>query len=668
MDTAHDITQRFIEPLCDETRNLFKACRFSPQDRLRLTLDGDGKRFIAELFSLSHDGREVYPSHAAYTWVKRIPERKEIHGRYAAFELAGTDFTVLLISHVWPKDQLILDEDASVLYNYLLQRFIMQTEKSRDRAMYKINKCGWEVNRGMWGRKYQDNAAFPLAGYQTLALDGAYKQEGAALFMEQGTGKTPIVIARINNEARELNESRMYRTIIVCPKNVRANWKNEFIRFSTVQGRVAVLRGGALERVKLLVEAFQENNDGARWVAIVCSYETLIRSWDVLKTISWDLAVADESHFFKAPSTKRWKYMQQLRELSSQRMVLTGTPISNWLLDIYTQLEFLGEGLSGFMSWKNFRSYYGKWEKREHGEVLVGYKNVPLIQERLARLAFMIRKEEAMPNLPEKMYDVIEVEMTPEQTEYYAKLQKQLALEIKADLEAAEAAGRPKQLTVNNILTKLLRLAQITSGFITWDPHYDDDGNIVEDRQVDRLDPNPKIEELVEQLKYKGPNDKTIVWACWVQDIRSIAARLTLEGIKCVTYYGSTPDKEREAIERSFNEDPTVKVLIGNPAAGGTGLNLLGYDYWNEQPLTTNANHVIYYSQNWSMTARSQSEDRAHRRGTRRPVRYTDLTVPGTIDEEIRVRVLQKKKVALAIQDVRDILDRVLKSVPTIGD
>jgi len=266
------------------------------------------------------------------------------------------------------------------------------------------------------------------------------------------------------------------------------------------------------------------------------------------------------------------------------------------------------------------------------------------------------------------MYDVIEVEMTPEQTEYYAKLQKQLALEIKADLEAAEAAGRPKQLTVNNILTKLLRLAQITSGFITWDPHYDDDGNIVEDRQVDRLDPNPKIEELVEQLKYKGPNDKTIVWACWVQDIRSIAARLTLEGIKCVTYYGSTPDKEREAIERSFNEDPTVKVLIGNPAAGGTGLNLLGYDYWNEQPLTTNANHVIYYSQNWSMTARSQSEDRAHRRGTRRPVRYTDLTVPGTIDEEIRVRVLQKKKVALAIQDVRDILDRVLKSVPTIGD
>ena len=136
-----------------------------------------------------------------------------------------------------------------------------------------------------------------------------------------------------------------------------------------------------------------------------------------------------------------------------------------------------------------------------------------------------------------------------------------------------------------------------------------------------------------------------------------------------MTFFGKTKDAERVENEYRFNCDPNCKVFIGNPAAGGTGLNLIGYPpeghaIYKETGKTledweTNANHVIYYSQNWSPTARSQSEKRAHRRGTREPVRVTDLVVPNTIDQEIRDVVLNKQVNALELSDLRKILQKI---------
>ena len=217
-------------------------------------------------------------------------------------------------------------------------------------------------------------------------------------------------------------------------------------------------------------------------------------------------------------------------------------------------------------------------------------------------------------------------------------------------------------LVVRCILTKLLRLAQITSGFIVFNPVYDVNGDVESAGSIDRLDPNPKVERLVEILKEKGPNQKTIVWSCWVQDIKTIASRLELEGIDAVTYYGGTSDADRDIAVARFNNDPACKVFIGNPAAGGTGLNLRGYDPDKES--STNCDHVIYFSQNWSMVSRSQSEDRVHRRGTRVNVRITDLCIPGTIDEEIRTRVTDKRNVAYQMQDIRNILRILLDHDP----
>jgi SNF2 family DNA or RNA helicase len=334
-------------------------------------------------------------------------------------------------------------------------------------------------------------------------------------------------------------------------------------------------------------------------------------------------------------------------------MALTGTPITNVLFDLYTQLEWLGEGFSGFSSFEAFKKYYGKFTKRGRFNVLTEYKNVPLIQERLARLAFQIRKDEALPNLPEKLLDIVEVEMTSEQMKIYCEVRDNLMAEAKAAMDAAEAEGKPRQLIINNILTKF--------------PVFDNEGNEIEPKTCDRLDPNPKIEALVELFQDKKPEQKTIIWACWKQDIRSITARLKLEGIDVVTYFGETSDEDRDEAVRRFNTDPKCTVFVGNPQAGGTGLNLLGYSP-DDPSCTSNCDHVIYYSQTWSPTTRSQSEDRAHRRGTRVNVRYTDLCIPNTIDEEIRTRVCAKRVAAMSLQDVRVIMQRLTELTPEIGD
>jgi len=541
--TVKDITDRVVEPLCEETARLFRPLKVAHDDRLHIALDDEGRCFIVHAYRqlpyIFHwTGRfdETDPFELPYyieeargsatwvatsQWITRLPERTRQAGSLIHWKIAATDFTVLVINAIWPHKQVVFDPDARIVYDYLLHRFVGQTMTARERATFKIKHAEPEF-------LFRDNERLPLAPYQRVALKGIMGQEGSALFMEQGTGKTPVVIARICNEA-EMNGSHLYRALIVAPKNVRTNWRNEFSRFATVPGKVAVLRGGQLARVKLLVEAFAKDAN-SKWVAIIASYETVSRSWEALRMIEWDLVVLDESHYIKSPRAKRTKKMLELRACSRQRMVLTGTPITNSLLDLFTQLEFLDEGQSGFLLWETFRQFYGKFVRRKRIRTLVSYKNVPLLQERLARIAFMIQKTEALPDLPPKMQNVEEVEMSKKQFELYCSVRDQLAVEIKEDMENAERAGRPKQLTVNSVLTKLLRLAQITSGFIVWDAQYSDDGEEVRKSRTEHLAPNPKLEMLVKLLKEKGPTEKTVVWACWVADIVRIQARLEQEG------------------------------------------------------------------------------------------------------------------------------------------
>jgi SNF2 family DNA or RNA helicase len=330
----------------------------------------------------------------------------------------------------------------------------------------------------------------------------------------------------------------------------------------------------------------------------------------------------------------------------------------------------MGKGLSGFSTFENFRSFHGKWKTAKGGSgvrILSGFKNIPLIQERLARLAFLILKKDAGLDLPDKVYDLYEVSMTMAQAKMYKQMATKLVIEIDEMMAVAQAEG--KQVTVEHILTKLIRLAQICSGFVKTDDTIDVEAESKERGEILQIDDhNPKIEALIKILREDWENDlnsKVIVWATFIEDIRAISQRLAQEGIHHTGYHNAIhPDyrtKDQATAEDIINRDKDCKVLIANPASAGVGQNFLGYDTNHPEEYETYVNHEIYFSCNWSAVDRIQSEDRAHRRGTRTNVRITDLIIPMTIDQEIRMRVNDKRMAAMTIQDVKSILDNVVR-------
>lgn len=502
---------------------------------------------------------------------------------------------------------------------------------------------------------------FALAPYQRAACAISRLSRDYALFMEQGTGKTPIVVSRVNTDAKALTENRMYRALILCPKQLRTNWANEFKNFSTVPGKVTVFRDSLVKRLRALVQALTPEND-EKFTVVIASFGLMVESWDeVLKHVPWDLAVIDESQNIKAHGAKRTKMCMRVRERAAARMILSGTPIVNSVMDLYSQLEFLGEGMSNYRSMHAFRARFSQVERRGNTTVNVPMlDNIPEIKQRLAEVSFQVRKEDVLKDLPPKQYDIIEADMTERQWTDYEALATRLALEIEAELDATDENKR--EMVVNNAFVKLMKLAQITSGFLILNEERDEDGTIVHERETIFYPDNPKLKELMEEVRALPQDEKMIVWSCWVPAIQQIHGAMAAEGIDHVLFYGQTSEKDREAAVWRFNHDPACRYLVGNQAAGGAGLNLLGYDYDVSPPTqVTDCTTQIYYAMSHKPAERWQSEDRPHRRGTRRPVKTRDLVVPCSIDEEIRVKVTQKKKSALEIQDLREILSNIIE-------
>jgi SNF2 family DNA or RNA helicase len=649
------------------------------RDRLHLAATKSADKalthFIAEFYNPepSAPGQKRYPCSETRTWAAKFPESKHIVKNHStlSYELPITDMVVERINACIPRSNITFaDIETQLMYERVLLRGIEADKAAEIYADFKHNNK-------VPDHKFVFSSEFPLAGFQQVGLVNSLQTDAYALFMEQGTGKTPIGVAMVCNEAEKhfAKLNRMYRSIIVCPKNVRTNWENEFQKFATTSGKVTILQGTWFNRVHQLIKAFIQEDD-CKYTVVVCSYETLSQSWKAIEAVvkmmpgaKWDLALLDESHYIKNGLTKRFKYAKLLRDMSIRKSILTGTPITNTALDLYTQLEFLGQGYSGFYDYKYFRAFFARhrMDQATGREVYDGLQNVPFMQERLARYTYIVRQTEVQKDLPDRVYDTIEVEMTDYQKSVYERIRDEMLIEIESQLSSSEN----KMMTINNVLTRLLKLAQVTSGFISYSQVLDEmTGELLTPASIDRLDPDPKLEELVELLKAKKPEEKTIVWSCWVPNIKTIAARLKIEGIDCVTFYGDTNDNDRADAVYRFNCVPECKVFIGNPGAGGTGLNLIGYppeghEIYRQTGKTpddweTNCNHVIYYSQDWSMVKRSQSEKRAHRRGTRGPVRITDLVVPHTVDTEIRAAVLDKTTRALEISDLRKILERLI--------
>jgi SNF2 family DNA or RNA helicase len=239
---------------------------------------------------------------------------------------------------------------------------------------------------------------------------------------------------------------------------------------------------------------------------------------------------------------------------------------------------------------------------------VVGYQNIEELTDNVKEFSYRVLKKECL-DLPDKVYQRREVELTPEQKKVYKQLK---------DYAIAELTSH-ELVSVTSVLTQILRLHQVVCGFVKHDQ-----GEEVEIK-------SNRLDELLDVLS--EAQGKVIIWANYQYDIKRILKTLqeTVGPESVATYYGATPDEERQSIIKEFQDpDSPLTYLISNVQTGGYGITL------------TEASTVIYYSNNYDLEKRLQSEDRAHRIGQVNKVTYVDLVAKGTVDEKI-VKALRNK-------------------------
>ena len=449
--------------------------------------------------------------------------------------------------------------------------------------------------------------------HQLTALEKSWNKESYAYFMEMGTGKTKVLI---DNMAMLYDKGAINGALIVAPKGVIGTWYNQEIPThlpdhiknvsvlwqsninKTQQEKLNTLfeTGEDLHILIMNVEAFSTDKGKTFAAKFLRTHKTL--------------TAIDESTVIKNPKAKRTKNILALADLCKYRRIMTGSPVTKNPLDLYSQCNFLDPFLLNFQSYFAFRNRYAEMKTLHmHGrqiQIVNGFKNLSELSDKLKGFSYRVLKEDCL-DLPPKIWTKRHITLTPEQAKVYKQMKEQ-----------ALAVLKGKQVTSVSALTQLMRLHQITCGHFAAD-----DGSV---QQIK----NNRLSELMDVLE--ETEGKAIIWAHYQHDIKNIVKEIEkVHGPgSVVTYYGLTPQDERQDNIKQFQSNDEVRFLIGTPATGGYGITL------------TQANTVIYYSNGYDLEKRLQSEDRAHRIGQKKSVTYVDIMAEDTVDEKI-VKALRKK-------------------------
>ena len=466
-------------------------------------------------------------------------------------------------------------------------------------------------------------APYALYQHQIKAYNIALALRGAALLMDMGTGKTLTTVAVTG---RRFLDGRIKRVLIIAPTSVCAVWPQEYAKFGDFPARVALLLGDHAQRVRQLKWLCAPAPPGIPEplrVAVI-NYESAWRltdgKTDHLQEYHADLVVCDESQRIKSPSAKQSKAVWKLGDMARYRIILSGTPIQRDTRDIWSQYRFLDPSVFP-MSFGSFQARYaimGGFEGRQY----IGARNIEELTRKTHACGFRIKKEECL-DLPPKTYEDYPVELDPKTRQLYRTLQKQSIAEL-------ENGG---EVTANHVLVRMLRLQQLTGGFLV-----DDQGNR---HQVNtaKLD---ALRDIVESL-VMDEGKKLIIFSRFLAEMDAIqqmvGPMLAKERMTMVRIDGSVKAKDRGGIVQQFQLDPKCRVFLGELDACAEGLTL------------TAAQTVVYYSVNWNYAKYQQSADRVHRIGQTGTCTYIHLVAPGTIDTKIMQALKGKADLAKSVVD-----------------
>jgi len=425
---------------------------------------------------------------------------------------------------------------------------------------------------------------YQIEGAQWL-LDKARRGLGGLLADEMGLGKTVQALAMI--------EQLPSPVLVVCPSSLVWNWRREAAEF--LPGLpVLTLDGPAREKSFPLIPAHR---------LVVTSYALLRRDIERYLGLEFSAVILDEAQHIKNPESQNAKAAYTLKARS--RFILTGTPVENSLKDLWSLFEFLLPGYLGPR--KDFQDRY-------ETPLLNGERGA--VWERLSRRvgAYLLRrrKQDILTELPDKIEQIIEVELSDDQKATYTQLQ----LAARSQIDALKDQGGAARLRV---LTALLRLRQACCDLRLLGA---------------QASGSAKLQALLEILEEAiDGGHRALVFSQFASMLDLIAESLNELGIAFCRLDGST--RRREEVVHRFQTDDSIPVFLISLKAGGVGLNL------------TAADTVIHFDPWWNPAVEAQATDRAHRIGQKRVVTSIKLIARDTVEERV-LRMQERKRELLA--------------------
>ena len=448
--------------------------------------------------------------------------------------------------------------------------------------------------------------------------------DNAALLCDMGVGKTPMTICLIRY--KYAMAGGVLPTVIFCPVIVLENWRDELTTWTKLTDKhIGIVKGTPKKRLQTI-----ENLDHK---IIIVNYEAL-RSDAVVKALikrRFQIAACDESHKIKTyKSIGCRKVLQITKTANTFRAILSGTPITNAVTDIWSQFLFLDRGATFGNRMSIFKARYME-QYIPHGETYPKWR-IPKhkeaeFTEKLSSAAARITTEEAV-DLPEMIINKVNVELSKEQQKHYDEVAKELITWLD------EQDDNP--LVVTNALVKMLRLNEISSGFMK-----------LYDGTIHKFKSNPRLDACMELVENSTPH-KVIIFCIFKENYKDLRRELEKRKIEYVEITGEKSTDEKLAAARSFNNvDEGPRVCIANTKAAGLGVNLVG------------ARYKIYYTRNFSLDDYLQSQKRNNRAGA---IKFHDqlfdyhLIAPKTIDETIYKKLIEKKKFSSRLLDIKTML------------
>ena len=430
---------------------------------------------------------------------------------------------------------------------------------------------------------------------------------GAALLMEMGTGKT---LTTIGVAGTLYQRGYIKRLLIVAPLSITGVWREEFEKFADFPYTLTVLTGSGEKK-----KAALKNLRGSGLQVVVINYESCWRLEKELLNWQPDMIAADEGHKIKTHNTAASKALHRLGAKAKYRILLTGTPVTNKAMDIFSQYKFLNPAIYG-QSFYTFRSkYFNMVGYGQHTPVMKGDMEEEFTR-RMHSVAFRATKDECL-DLPETTDIIWTVELEPSAM----KLYKDLVDESIAQLNNGE------EVTTTNVLTRLLRLSQLTGGFISGD-----DRKKVQQVSKAKLE---VLQDIVDSMQQEGR--KLVIIARFVPEIQAICKLLEKKGIQHSLIMGGVKDRDLQVSQ--FQNDSEVTVFVGQVATAGMGITL------------TAASTMVFYSVDYSMSNYEQTRARIHRAGQKYPCTYIHLVADNTVDSKVMTALKDKADFAKSLVD-----------------